>query len=127
MGHEKVRHVMLSFLIGILNPLGKIADRLQDAYEAKLRAENDKERIAADIRVKQLEAKMQVLIAEQKNRLTRWIRPAFALPFVIYDFKIVVWDKVLGLGSTDALSPEFWQLQMIVFGAYFLTRPFEKR
>ena len=118
---------MLSFLIGILNPLGKIADRLQAAYEAKLRAENDKERIAADIHVKQLEAQMQVLIAEQKNRLTRWIRPAFALPFVIYDFKIVVWDKVLGLGSTDALSPEFWQLQMIVFGAYFLTRPFEKR
>lgn len=118
---------MLSFLLGILNPLGKIADRLQAAYEAKLRAQNDAERIAADVRIKQLEAQQRVLVAEQKNKLTRWIRPAFALPFIIYDFKIVVWDKVLGLGTTDALSPEFWQLQMIVFGAYFLTRPLEKR
>jgi hypothetical protein len=51
----------------------------------------------------------------------------FALPFVIYNFKIIVWDKVMGLGSTDGLSPELIQLQMIIFGAYFLTRPFEKR
>jgi hypothetical protein len=33
----------------------------------------------------------------------------------------------LGQGVTDPLSPHYWQLQMIVFGAYFLTRPFEKR
>ena len=118
---------MFSLVLGLLDPLGRIADRLQQAYEAKLRAQNDRERIAAEVQIKQLEAQQRVLLAEQKSRLTRWIRPAFALPFVIYDFKIVVWDKVLGLGTTDPLSPEFWQLQMIVFGAYFLTRPFERR
>ena len=118
---------MFSWVLGLLDPLGRIANRLQRAYEAKLRAQNDRERIAAEVRIKQLEAQQRVLLAEQKSRLTRWIRPAFALPFIIYDFKIVVWDKVLGLGTTDPLSPEFWQLQMIVFGAYFLTRPFERR
>ena len=59
--------------------------------------------------------------------VTRWIRPAFALPFVIFNFKVIVWDKVLGLGVTADLSPAFWQLQMVVFGAYFLTRGFEKQ
>jgi hypothetical protein len=55
------------------------------------------------------------------------IRPLFALPFIIYNFKVIVYDKVLGLGITDDLSASYWQLQMVVFGAYFLTRGFEKR
>ena len=58
---------------------------------------------------------------------TRWIRPLFALPFIIYNLKVVVWDKVLGLGTTDVLSDQYWQLQMIVFGAYFITRGLGKK
>jgi hypothetical protein len=34
---------------------------------------------------------------------------------------------VLGLGVTDDLSASYWQLQIIIFGAYFLTRAYEKR
>ncbi len=117
---------MIGWILQLINPLGRIAKELQRAYEAKLRAQNDRERIAAEMRIETLKAQRDVLVAEQRNRLTRWIRPAFAFPFIVYDFKVIVWDKVLGLGTTDALSPQFWQLQMIVFGAYFLTRPFEK-
>ena len=117
---------MFSWLINLLNPLNGIAKQLRSAYEAKLKAANDSERIKADITIKQLEARQEVLLAEQKHWMTRWIRPAFAFPFVVYDFKVIVWDKVFELGSTDGLTPEFWKLQMIVFGAYFLTRPFEK-
>ena len=51
----------------------------------------------------------------------------FALPFIIYNFKVVVYDSVFGLGVTAELSNSYWQLQMIVFGAYFLTRGLEKR
>lgn len=104
-----------------------IDGQITRAYEAKLSAENDEARIDAQKHIAVLEAQQSVLIAEQRSIITRWIRPAFALPFVIYNFKIVVWDKVLGQGVTDPLSPHYWQLQMIVFGAYFLTRPFEKR
>ncbi len=107
--------------------VGQIGKQLNQAYKSKLNAKNDHERIEADKRIATLEAQQAVLVAEQGSWMTRWIRPAFAAPFVIYNFKIVVWDKVLGMGATDALSTEFWQLQMIVFGAYFLTRPFEKR
>lgn len=107
--------------------LSGVADRIGDAYERKLQAQTDSDKMRIDAEIDTLTLQQQVLIAEQGNWMTRWIRPAFALPFVIYDFKIVVWDKVLKLGTTDPLSPEFWQLQMIVFGAYFITRPFEKR
>lgn len=109
---------------GAISSIGK---QLNDAYQAKLTAQNNDARVDADKRIAALQAQQAILIAEQGNWITRWIRPAFAAPFVIYDAKIILWDKVLRLGTTDALSPEFWQLQMIVFGAYFLTRPFEKR
>lgn len=119
---------ILAWLSGPLagGAISSIGKQLNDAYQAKLIAQNNDARIDADKRIATLHAQQAILIAEQGNWLTRWIRPAFAAPFVIYDAKIILWDKVLGLGTTDALSPEFWQLQMIVFGAYFLTRPFEK-
>lgn len=116
---------VLSWLAG--GGIAAIGKELNRAYQARLNAKNDEERIEADKQIAVLEARQAVLLAEQGSWMTRWIRPAFALPFVIYNFKIVVWDKVLGWGTTDSLSPEFWQLQMIVFGAYFLTRPLEKR
>jgi hypothetical protein len=116
--------MILSWLTG--GGIAAIGRELNEAYKAKLNAKNETERLEADMAIAQLSARQAVLVAEQGSWLTRWIRPAFALPFVIYDAKIVVWDKVLGWGSTDALTPEFWQLQMIVFGAFFLTRPFEK-
>ena len=118
---------MLAFLLSLVNPLGKIAENIAVAKTKALDAKTEKARIEADVVVNQLEAHQAVLIAEQGARVTRWIRPMFALPFIIYNFKIIVWDKVMGLGSTDGLSPELIQLQMIIFGAYFLTRPFEKR
>jgi hypothetical protein len=105
---------------------GGVADKLLNAYQMKLNAKNDKERIQADILIETLEKQRDVLIAEQGHWITKWIRPAFAFPFVVYVNKIVIWDKVLGWGTTDDLSPEQWQLMGIVFGAYFLSRPVEK-
>jgi hypothetical protein len=117
--------LLLSWVTG--GGLSGITKELGNAYENKLKAETDSEKMQIDAQIDTLRLQQQVLIAEQGSWMTRWIRPAFAFPFVVYDFKIVVWDKVLKLGTTDPLSPEFWQLQMIVFGAYFITRPFEKR
>jgi hypothetical protein len=119
-----VLRLILSWFTG--GGIAAIGDQLNKAYQAKLTAQNDQQRIEADMAITQLTARQAVLIAEQGSWMTRWIRPAFAFPFVVYNTKIIVWDKVLSLGTTDALSPEFWQLQMIVFGAFFLTRAFEK-
>ena len=106
--------------------VAKIGEQLRVAYELKLRAQTDKEKLAAEVDIETLKAQQAVLIAEQGNWATRWIRPLLALPFVIYNFKIVVWDKVLGWGVTDGLSPEFLQMEMVILGAYFIGRSLEK-
>jgi hypothetical protein len=46
-------------------------------------------------------------------------RPLFAFAFIIYVWKVVVWDKMLGLGSTDALSGDVAQWATVVLTAYF--------
>ena len=116
---------LLSLLTG--NTITAVGDQLNRAYETKMNAETDKAKLEADQQIEQLKARQAVLIAEQGSWLTSWIRPAIAAPFVIYLWKIIVIDKVLKMGVTDNLPPEIWQMFMVVIGAYFLARPFEKR
>ena len=116
---------ILSWLTGgAINAVGK---QLIHAYEIKLSAQNDTQRIEADKRIAELTAQHAVLVAEQSNWITRWIRPAFAGLFFIYLAKVIVWDKVLGLGATDPLGGFLEEIMMVIIGAYFLTRPFEKK
>jgi len=117
---------MIAFLLSLINPLKHVTDRIAEVRIAKESTKSNREKLRADITLKQLEARQQVLIAEQQHRLTRWIRPAIAAPFAIYVWKVVVWDKVLGLGVTDPLDDRMWWIATTVVGAYFLTRPFEK-
>lgn len=105
--------------------IAAIGEQLNKAYDAKLKATNDHEKLQAEQDIARLEAQQAILLAEQGRWLTCWIRPVIALPFVVYLWKLVIYDKVLGWGTTDNLSTDLWQLMMVVVGAYFLTRPFE--
>ncbi|MEJ2435539.1 MAG: hypothetical protein P8Y53_21200 [Pseudolabrys sp.] len=67
-----------------------------------------------------------MLIAEQGRWYTALPRPLFALAFIVYVWKVVVWDKVLRLGATDPLSGAVAQWAMIVLTAYFGGRSLEK-
>lgn len=116
---------LISFLTG--GGLSSLAGSLSRLYEAKIAAQTDKEKLEIDAQIDQLKARQLVLIAEQGSWLTSWIRPAIAAPFAIYLWKIIVIDKVMHMGVTDNLPPEIWQMFMVVIGAYFLARPFEKR
>jgi hypothetical protein len=104
-----------------------------EAYKAKLAAGNDKDRIAADLaaqalaaEARQREAEKALLVAEQGHWMTRWVRPLWSLPFVIYTWKVVVWDICLGWGSTDAIRGDVATLMMVVAGTYFGGRSLEK-
>jgi hypothetical protein len=97
-----------------------IAGRLASAYEAKQKAATDRERIAADVRIKRLEAIANIQAAEGGSRINAFMRAALAAGPTVYLLKIFVWDKVLGLGATDALSPELWNVVTAVVGFYFL-------
>jgi hypothetical protein len=122
---------ILTFLGNLLG--GPFAKAAVDAYRAKLTAGNTSERINADLaarelQVEQREAELatQVVIAEQGRWYTACIRPLFALPFIVFAWKVVVWDKVLGLGVTDPLDPNMWSVFLAVVTAYFGGRTIEK-
>ena len=111
---------MIAFLIGLINPLTRVAELIAKDRIASRDAKTDQERIAADERVKALEAKRDVMVAEAGSRINQFIRVGFALPFVLYNAKLIIWDKILNLGSTDALSDELYQVQLACIGFYFL-------
>lgn len=107
--------------------LSTIAGRIADAYATKQNATTEQARIAADEEIKTLQAQRDVLVQESASGgFQSWIRPLFALPFVIYNAKLVLWDKVLAWGTTDPLSDELFRIEMIVIGAYFITRSAER-
>ncbi|MBM3529039.1 MAG: hypothetical protein FJX62_13195 [Alphaproteobacteria bacterium] len=111
---------MLGALLGLINPLSRIAEKIADVKVEQARAATDHERIRAEERVKTLEARRAVMVAESGSRLNGLMRAGFALPFVIYNAKLVLWDKVLGWGTTDGLSAELFQVEMACIGFYFL-------
>jgi hypothetical protein len=103
---------------------GGIGGHLRAAYEAKLNAQNDSERLAAEITIAQLEERQKGLAAG--GMIAAWVQASFALVFLVYTAKLVIWDKVLGWGVTDPLSPELHYIQMIVLSFYFLTASIRK-
>jgi hypothetical protein len=124
--------------VGIVGWLGNLlggpfARAAVDAYRARLASGTTSEKIAADLAARELsveqrerELATRVTIAEQGRWYTALPRPLFAFAFIIYVWKVVVWDKVLGLGTTDALSGEVAQWASIVLTAYFGGRSIEK-
>ncbi len=126
---------MISIVLGWLGNLlgGPFAKAALDAYRARLAAGNTSERITAELASRELEVEQrerelatQLVISEQGRWYTALPRPLFAFAFVVYAWKVVVWDKVLGLGATAALPDEMGQWAMIVLTAYFGGRSIEK-
>ena len=107
------------WLLRLLTGSGGIAGELRRAYEARLAAETDADRMAAEVAIARLEARLE------SHRIGgRWITAVqvlWALPFVTYNAKLIVWDKVFGLGATDPLSPELYALQGTIVAFFFLT------
>lgn len=108
-------------MIGFLTALLPIGSQLARAWEARQRAQTDQEKIAADERIAFLKAKQAVQIAEAGSKINAFVRLAFALPVAAYYGKLFLWDKTLGLGATDPLSPALQDFAWIVVGFYFLT------
>ena len=100
--------------------LSGITRALQQAYEAKLRAQTDADKLATDLKIRELESRRDVILAAQSDRVERWVRVAFAAPFAIYNAKLLIWDKTLGWGATDPLSPMLTEVFWIVLGGFFL-------
>lgn len=112
--------IIFSLLTSILDPVSRIAGKIADAKIELAKSATDQERIKSQERVSALEARRDVMMAESGSRVNSAIRAGFAAPFVVYNMKLVLWDKVLGLGSTDPLSSELFQIELACIGFYFL-------
>ena len=64
-------------------------------------------------------ASKQLLIAEQGHWYTAMMRPLLATPIAIFVWKVIVWDTVLKMGHTDALTPEMYGFMDAVVVSYF--------
>jgi hypothetical protein len=105
---------------------GPLISGLLDAYKARLSTINTQDQMALDLLQKEIDADIaaraeatKLLLAEQGRWYTAMIRPLFALPFIVFAFKVIVWDKVLGWGVTDKLDPNFWSVFQTIVISYF--------
>jgi hypothetical protein len=97
-----------------------ITESIREIRKDALDAKNTSERIALENEVAVLENRRAVLVAEAKGNWNVVFRAFLAVPFAVFVWKVIVYDKVMGLGSTDDLSPDLWNLMMVVYGFYFV-------
>lgn len=109
---------------------GPVVAGLIEAYQAKLKAGNTSEKIAADLAATEIAA--QQLEIQQATALKiaqighPWeIEKLFAYVTLIYYAKILLWDKVLGMGATDPLTGWVLWAANLVIAFYFTKRGFE--
>lgn len=114
---------ILSFLFGLIDPISKIADKIAQVQIEKAKATTDREKISADERIKALEAKKDVIIAEAGSGVNQFVRAAITAPFIIYFWKLIVWDKIImsGTSRTDDLNENLWWVSTVIIGFYFIT------
>ena len=113
--------------------LNAITGPIVEAYKAKLGAENNQDGEIVELASKAIDAEIdarreasKILIAEQGRWWTAAPRAITCWSFAIFVAKVVVWDKVLGLGSTDALTGDVSGWAGMVMVTWFGGRSLEK-
>lgn len=119
---------ILSWLASFLS--GPIVGAVIDGYKAKLAAGNDKDRIAADLAQRELDVQRAEIEAQNALRIAqigKWYEPEKLMGYAVavYVAKLLVYDKVLGLGSTDPLGGWIETTANLIVAFYFGKRTFE--
>ena len=123
---------LLSLAFGALPTITK---QIADARIAMAQSKTKQEEIAAQERIKALEAQRDVLIAESRTPWNALARFLLMAPFVVVLWVYIVWDKVAcpwwhaaegteaigDICSTDDLSANLWWILFAIIGFYFVT------
>jgi hypothetical protein len=109
---------------------GPVVKALIDAYQAKLKAETTDAMTAANLAGQEIAAQVAETNAITQYRIAelgRWWEPDKLMGYCVaaYFAKLLVWDKVLGLGSTDPLAGFAAVTANLVVSFYFAKRGFE--
>lgn len=109
---------------------GPVIKGLIDVYRAKLDAGTKDNKIAADLAAGEIAAQTAETNAQTQLKIAEighpWeVEKLFAYVTLFYYSKLLIWDKVLGLGTTDPLGGwALWAANLII-GFYFAKRGFE--
>ena len=119
---------MWSWLASFIS--GPIIKGALEAYNAKLKAGNTSEKIAADLASNEIAAQTTEIQAITQYRIAEIGHPfepdkLMGYFVAIYFGKLLIWDKVLGLGSTDGLQGFAATTANLVVSFYFVKRGFE--
>jgi hypothetical protein len=110
-----------SILSGLFTTINSVTAAISNEKIAQINATTDQERLEIGERISALQATQAVLVAEAaKSKLPIYMQLFMTLPIAVIMAKIYVWDKMLGWGSTDNLSPNEWYLVYLVFGFWFV-------
>ena len=109
---------------------GPVIKGLIDAYQAHLQSVTQDKTIAADLAGKEIaaqtvetQAQTQLKVAEIGHPFE--VEKLFAYITLVYYAKLIIWDKVLGLGVTDPLTGWVLWAANLIIAFYFSKRTFE--
>jgi hypothetical protein len=119
---------MLMAILGFIG--GPVIKGLIDAYQAKLKAGTTDTKIAADLAAAEIAAQVSEAGGLMQYRMAEigyWHEPDKLMGYCValYFAKLLVWDKVLGLGTTDPLAGFASVTANLVVSCYFAKRGFE--
>lgn len=109
---------------------GPVFENVLKGYQAKLAAGNTSERISGDLAARELTVQQRELELQTQYRIAEighWYEPDKLMGYFValYFGKLLVWDKVLGLGVTDPLGGFAATTSNLVVSFYFAKRGFE--
>jgi hypothetical protein len=109
---------------------GPVIKGLIDAYQAKLKAGNVDTKIAADLAATEIAAQTLEIRSFSQLKIAEighpWEPEKLAFYIVLAFFaKCIVWDTILGLGTTPALKGDVSIWAGLVMSFYFGKRTFE--
>lgn len=119
---------MLSWLGNLI--AGPVIKGFIDGYKAKLDSGNTSERIAADLAQRELEVQKRETELQTQYRIASlgmWYEPDKLMGYAValYFGKLLIWDKVLSLGSTDPLAGWASTTANLIVAFYFGKRGIE--
>lgn len=120
--------MILRWLGGMIT--GPVLDDLLKGYQAKLAAGNTSEQISATLAARELAVQQRELELQTQFRIAeigKWYEPDKLMGYFVaaYFGKLLIFDKVLGLGSTDPLAGFAATTSNLIVAFYFGKRGIE--
>ncbi len=119
---------IFSWLASLLT--GPLLNSALDAYKAKLAAGTSSESLAADLAAKEVSLQQRELELQTQYRIAalgRWYEPDKLMGYTVavYLAKLLIWDKMFGMGRTDPLVGWVETTANLIVAFYFGKRTFE--